>query len=465
MFSINKDIEIKIKELVDKKYKSIEIIENFNNSEIIQLDENILIENNNIFNSKNIEERNKIPIKNYYNIHSNIDFHIIIYYINDYEFEIIIRRMDKFIGWENSFYITIWNIEKTINEKIKINSNYKNSFINNFKTKIKLDKVNLNNNQIIPKIIIQTAKKYEFTELHYNVVMTFLELNPEYQYKFFSDEDCRLFIKSNFNSFILETYDKLVPGAYKADLFRYCYLYINGGCYFDCKMILREPLRNWVKNNDEILICQDVKENRYFNGVILVKKEHPLLKEVINSVKNLVLNNIINTNLGITGPSLFYKVLHKYMRTNNIRLYHKIIGLNNNIPISHQKRGYRDFIMTLNTGKIILHKFYNDYYKKYNKTSQLEHYGKLFTKGEVYYKNLKEFGKFKFYVYPNKFNDTFDFEINNDNLIIKRIDKNNGWGQDLIIKLINQETNKEKIIKIGNSKENKKIIKLYNELK
>jgi mannosyltransferase OCH1-like enzyme len=462
MFSINENMEIKIKELVDKKYKSIKIIENYDNSEIIHLYKN---ENTNLFNFKNIEERNKIPIKNHFNIHSNIDFHIVIYYINDYEFELIIRRMDKFIGWDNSFYITIWNVEQNINEKFKINSNYKNYFINNFKTKIKLEKENLNCNQIIPKVIVQTAKNYNFTELHYNAVMTFLELNPEYKYIFFSDDDCRQFIKSNFNHFILEAYDKLVPGAYKADLFRYCYLYKNGGCYFDCKMILRESLRNWININDEILICQDIKNSRYFNGVILVKKEHPLLKEVINSVKDIVLNGLMNSNLGITGPSLFYKVLHKNMKINNIRLYHKIIGLNNNIPISYQRHGYKDFIMTLNNGKIILHKFFNDYYKKYNKISQLEHYGKLFTKKEVYYKNLKEINKYKIYVYPNKFNDIFDFEIIDNNLIVKRIDKNTGWGQDLVIKIINQETNKDKLIQIGNSKENKKIIKLDEEIK
>jgi mannosyltransferase OCH1-like enzyme len=452
------NIDDKINNLIENKYTIIP-----NNFNITYISNNL--ENNNYITKKNIEERSKIPIRNNYFLHTNIDFHIVLYYINDHEFEIILRRMDKYIGWEETFYITIWNIEKTVNDKFLIKENYKNYFIANFKTKINLEKVNINYNQIIPKVIIQTAKNNNFTELHYNSVMTFLELNPEYKYFFFSDEDCRQFIKSNFDFLILEAYDKLVPGAYKADLFRYCYLYKCGGCYFDCKMILREPIRNWIKTNDELLICQDIRKNRYFNGVILVKKEHPLIKEVINSVKNLVLNNVMNSNLGITGPSLFYKILHKHMISNNIRLYHKIKGLNENISISQQRKCYKDFVMILNTGKIILHKFYNDYYKKYNKTSKLEHYGKLFIKREVYYKNLKEVGKYKFYVYPNNFNDTFDFEIKNDNIIIKRVDKNNGWGQNLMIKIINQETNREKLIEIGNSKNNIKIIKMDNELK
>ena len=44
---------------------------------------------------------------------------------------------------------------------------------------------------------------------------------------------CREFIKVNFNPLVLKAYDTLIPTAYKADLFRLCVLYINGGIYGD----------------------------------------------------------------------------------------------------------------------------------------------------------------------------------------------------------------------------------------
>ena len=46
---------------------------------------------------------------------------------------------------------------------------------------------------------------------------------------------CREFIKNNFDLDILNAYDILKPGAFKADLWRCCILYIYGGIYLDIK--------------------------------------------------------------------------------------------------------------------------------------------------------------------------------------------------------------------------------------
>ena len=61
------------------------------------------------------------------------------------------------------------------------------------------------------------------------------ENNPEFKHYLFDDNMCRDFIEKNFDESILYTFDKLKPGAYKADLFRYCVLYLNGGVYLDIK--------------------------------------------------------------------------------------------------------------------------------------------------------------------------------------------------------------------------------------
>mgnify|MGYP000946339849 FL=1 len=36
---------------------------------------------------------------------------------------------------------------------------------------------------------------------------------------------------------VLSCYDKIVPNAYKADLFRYSVVYTHGGCYADIGFI------------------------------------------------------------------------------------------------------------------------------------------------------------------------------------------------------------------------------------
>ena len=51
----------------------------------------------------------------------------------------------------------------------------------------------------------------------------------------FHDQDCRSFIESEYPPDVLMAYDRLIPTAFKADLWRYCVLYKYGGAYLDVK--------------------------------------------------------------------------------------------------------------------------------------------------------------------------------------------------------------------------------------
>ena len=71
-------------------------------------------------------------------------------------------------------------------------------------------------------------------------------MNPEFNHYLYDDKMCREFIKQNFSDDVLYVFDKLKPGAYKADLWRYCILYINGGIYIDIKFKCNEKLINFL---------------------------------------------------------------------------------------------------------------------------------------------------------------------------------------------------------------------------
>jgi len=51
----------------------------------------------------------------------------------------------------------------------------------------------------------------------------------------FNDSDCRAFIMREYPPDVLTAYDRLIPTAFKADLWRYCVLYKYGGMYLDVK--------------------------------------------------------------------------------------------------------------------------------------------------------------------------------------------------------------------------------------
>jgi mannosyltransferase OCH1-like enzyme len=387
---------------------------------------------------KNIQIRKDICIQNKYelikNSNHNDDFHLVIYYIDEYKCKIIIRRLDDETGWGLNLLIKIDNEDK--HQILSVGSSLKNEKIIYIYTKIKLIPIILYK-QKIPKIIIQTAKDDEYKSLlHYNAQQTFLELNPEYEYKFFNDIDCREFIKNNFDLNVLDTFDMLNPGAYRADLFRYCYIYINGGCYFDNKYILRIPLREIIKNEYDNIYCKDRGDDLMFNSVIISIKNAIELKNCIDNIVENVKNNFYGSvSLEPTGPKLF----NKYTYDKNILLKHIVTG-----------NYYKDSkILIKNNNTLFINTHYKGYY-----SSTHNQYEILFKNRKLYYKNIQKINNYTILVYPNKYSDTFNFNIINDKLIIKRTDINSGWGQDLKIKIINNDNNLEYIYNIGKSIEN-----------
>ena len=115
------------------------------------------------------------------------------------------------------------------------------------------------------------------------------------------DKHCRVFIKKHFPNSILQAYDSLIPKAFKADLFRYCFLYIRGGCYFDNKMINRLALRDTIQVSDKLLVCSDSKAYgvpseglsdtvKLYNAVICSAAREQRMLHTIQTAVDMILN-------------------------------------------------------------------------------------------------------------------------------------------------------------------------------
>jgi mannosyltransferase OCH1-like enzyme len=162
--------------------------------------------------------------------------------------------------------------------------------------------------------------------------------NPEFKYYLYDDEDCRDFISKNFEESVVDAYDKLVPGAYKADLWRYCILYINGGIYLDMKMrcigdfklIELTKKEHYVK--DIFAFDGYPNENTLgiYNAVMIQKKKNPFLMECIKQiVKNVNDNYYGFSPLYPTGPGLLGEMYMKYRnnyRLEDVDMYHVLDG-------------------------------------------------------------------------------------------------------------------------------------------
>jgi mannosyltransferase OCH1-like enzyme len=147
--------------------------------------------------------------------------------------------------------------------------------------------------------------------------------NPEFQHYLFDDNDCREFIKNNFDSDVLNAYDSLIPGAYKADLWRYCVLYINGGIYMDIKLkcINGFKLIELTKNNH--YVKDRVPPLSIYNALIVCQKGSPLLWKAIYRILFNVTRKIYGKNpLAPTGPTMLGEIILRNKFRPNIDLYH-----------------------------------------------------------------------------------------------------------------------------------------------
>jgi mannosyltransferase OCH1-like enzyme len=413
---------------------------------------------------ENLEIRDDIPISNKYELIKEYpdDIHCILYYIDEYKFNVILRRLDASCGWGANIKIKIYCENNNNSQIISLGSCEKNYKKMNINCNVKLNKV-IYNEQKIPKIIIQTTYNKNINNiLHYNSILTYIELNPEYEYKIFDNNDARLFIKSNFDKNILVAYDLIIPGAFKADFFRYCYLYINGGCYFDCKSILRVPLRDIIAENDTLLLCKDIGDG-YYNAVMLCLPKNDLLLKTINmSVDNICnfynkynlkinLYNKSSTILSFTGPVLIYNAIKNDINNSNIKFSHKY-----DLSRKHDYE-YQKFIVEYNSNIIITKE-----YKSYNSSSGM-HYSEQWIRKEVIYTLCGIIDNYKFYKFIPNIIDKFDFYVFMNNiLIIERIDNDTGWGDNLKLKIINEENNKELLLNVGSSNNKEKIVYLDN---
>jgi len=388
-------------------------------------------------------------IKNLYTVNYNykiFDFSYVIYYISDKRGVIVIRRMDSEEKYNTEIEIIINDTDKNIKEIIflEVNSDNKYYFTT---TSVNLKEL-YPQEQKIPKKIFQTGPTNNIkSKLHYNSILSFIDLNPDYEYYYYNDKDGREFIRDNFERNINEAYDILIPGAYKADLLRYCLLYIYGGCYFDCKQILRKSLYNIIKSESNVILCNDIIEDGILNAVMIsTAKLDFMIYTIVNCAKNILDKNM-SSPLGITGPQFLYNIYNSFYKNKNLKEVN--FSLKNYRPEYNKEDYHTDYInnnIKLDN-QIILSRFYKGYYDNYLNTI---HYGKLFHKGEVYYKNIVYINNYiKILVYPNN-NDSFQFNLINNKIIIKNT-SNLSWGYDLIILIINLKTCVEERIVVGPS--------------
>lgn len=177
--------------------------------------------------------------------------------------------------------------------------------------------------QKIPRVIWQTMKTNLVPVFMKSFADSWIDQNPEYEYRFHDDNDMIDFIKTDFPDY-LEGYKKLKYGASKADLWRYLIIYKYGGVYadMDCRCIT--PLREWIDPNSSFVTQLGINTDICQWLIISVPNNPIFLRAAKKTLKNSENNNCESSYRGFKFTNNRLSI-----RENSplIKFNHAILGL------------------------------------------------------------------------------------------------------------------------------------------
>ena len=162
---------------------------------------------------------------------------------------------------------------------------------------------------MIPKIIHQIWLGDQ-TQRPVNLMKTWQDMNPEWEYKLWTEENLPELICQ-------EQFDKMKQLHGKADILRYEILYQQGGFYIDADSECILPLEDFLLNNDSFASYENekVRGGLIANGYIGSTKGNDLMFILLNKIKKIP--DINRTDAWImTGPMLLTNTVKEIGYTN-----------------------------------------------------------------------------------------------------------------------------------------------------
>jgi mannosyltransferase OCH1-like enzyme len=176
----------------------------------------------------------------------------------------------------------------------------------------------------IPKIIHQTDKTKDIPEKHKAFQQKLIELHPDWDYRYYDDEECRNFVIQNFPYFI-PIYDSYSSNIQRVDLFRIIAVYKMGGFYVDLDIECFNKIDDLCEYNcvfgeekrltkEEIIQFGHKDSVRVANYMFGSRPNHPFLLHILEAMTLASRRNIKTENdvLESTGPGLITTVYFNF---------------------------------------------------------------------------------------------------------------------------------------------------------
>jgi mannosyltransferase OCH1-like enzyme len=161
----------------------------------------------------------------------------------------------------------------------------------------------------IPSILLQTD--YKLPENH--VIEKINTYFPNWNYYFFNDlQAIKYFIENPLPEFpdIIKKFVYISSGAHRADLFRYYFLYLNGGIFMDSDAMIMMNIYDFIHpETDFFSVNSNTISNAIFQGFIGTFPKNPIIYEALKQAYETSYDEL-NKDYHILCKQL-YKILEK----------------------------------------------------------------------------------------------------------------------------------------------------------
>ena len=203
---------------------------------------------------------------------------------------------------------------------------------------------------MIEKNIFQTWYTRKVHRHIRNEITKIRMMNPDYSYKFFIDDEMDAFVNEHYKGEIADCYNRLNIIVAKADFWRYLILYKYGGVYLDIDSTIKKPLSQLIREDDTAIITAEGNPDIFVQWGLIFKKEHPILKHVIELVvRNIKENRYPESVLNTTGPCAFTEAIQNiHKQYFNTEINQKEITRHTDILYTTDSFNYRIYSIDYN---------------------------------------------------------------------------------------------------------------------
>lgn len=193
----------------------------------------------------------------------------------------------------------------------------------------------------IPPRCFQTAETHLFSRSHHTTLMQLRERNPELHFLLFDANRRNSYMAARWGDHpIGKLYTRARFGAMRADIFRYCVIFDQGGFYLDINKLILQPLMQFAQKTSHGLIsfestwCQLPAAPKAASRLLHADRyalqwcfgfapSHPLLAMMIDNIchyaptyEGQLFANPGEAIRSLTGPGLFTHTVRSYFEQN-----------------------------------------------------------------------------------------------------------------------------------------------------